>query len=169
MSEPVRGMNVYDALLEARPEAIVVYCSDPRFQMAFEAFLGNELGLTKGRFIPLVVAGGAGVLARPQTLPKEFKFMKDRLDLFCSHFPSLKRVVLINHEDCAYYRWLAGTSAGLQTDRTEDLGTQPRRDLQRIAGVFNRFLPHLGLSVELYCAGFADSGRGKVVFERILV
>lgn len=169
MSEPVRGMNVYDAILETRPEAIVVYCSDPRFQMAFEAFLGNELGLTKGRFIPLVVAGGAGVLARPLTLPKEFKFMKDRLELFRSHFPSLTRVVLINHEDCAYYRQLSSRIVGFQTDRTEDLGTQPRGDLELTAGVFNRFLPHLGLSVELYYAGFADISHGKVIFERVRV
>jgi hypothetical protein len=169
MSELEGPMNVYEAMPEARPEAIVVCCSDPRFQAAFEAFLGSELGLTKGRFIPLVIAGGAGVLARPERLPKEFKFVKDRFELCHQYFPSLHRVVLINHEDCVYYRWLSGKLAGLLLDRAQGLCTQPCQDLELIARVFDRLLSHLGLSLELYYARFTDDSHAKVVFERVLV
>ena len=81
----------------------MVYCGDPRFQEAFDGFIANELKLAKGQYIPLVVGGGAGVLAHPEKLPKEFKFMKERLELYSQAFHSIRRVILINHEDCKYY------------------------------------------------------------------
>ena len=33
---------LYDAV-DSEPEAIVVHCSDPRFQKAFKEFINNEL------------------------------------------------------------------------------------------------------------------------------
>ncbi len=167
MPEPADGLNVYEAVPQARPEAIVVYCSDPRFQTAFDPFIEKELGLRKGQFIPLVIGGGAGVLANPERLPKEFKFMKDRFELFRHHFTSIKRVVLINHEDCAYYKMLVDTIPGFLKERAGSLTHQPRADMEPIAGIFHRLLSHLGLSVELYYARFADGDRSKVVFERV--
>jgi hypothetical protein len=167
MSEPERIPNVYEAVPQADPEAIVVYCSDPRFQTAFEPFLETELGLRKGQFVPFVIAGGAGVLANPERLPKEFKFMKDRFVLFRHHFPSLRRVVLINHEDCAYYKMLGDKIPGLRLEQAGGLAHQPRADLEPIAAVFHRLLSHLGLGVELYYARFADGDHCQVVFERL--
>src|SRR5437867_6285642 len=97
------AQQTYTAIQNPKPEAIVVYCSDPRFQTAFEQFLTNELGLRKGGYIPLVIGGGAGVLGHPEQLPKEFKFVKDRFELYREHFPTIHRLVLINHQDCKYY------------------------------------------------------------------
>jgi len=81
--------NVYEAMAQVRPEAVVVYCGDPRLQTAFEPFIEKGLKLPKGQYIPLVVGGGAGVLANPERLPKEFKFMKDRFELIHRHLSHL--------------------------------------------------------------------------------
>jgi hypothetical protein len=45
-------------LAESKPQAIVVYCSDSRFQRAFREFVGNELHLEEGEYIPMVISGG---------------------------------------------------------------------------------------------------------------
>jgi hypothetical protein len=150
---------------EAQPEAVVVYCSAPRFQTAFDQFIEKELGLRKGQFIPLVIAGGAGPLAHPERLPKEFKFMKDRLELFRKHYPSINRVVLINHEDCVYYRMLAEKIPGFLQGHAADLLHRAGEDMPLIAQVFNRLLSHLGLQTEYYYARFADPDHTRVIFD----
>jgi hypothetical protein len=159
--------NVYEAMPQVRPEAIVLHCSDPRFQTAFEPFVENELGLTKGRYVPFVVAGGPGVLANPERRPKEFKFIRDRFELFHGYFASLQRLVLINHEDCAYYRLLAQAVPGLK-EHGPDLLHWPRDDLAPIAQTIRRLLAHLGWNIELYYARFAGTDRCRVVFDRVL-
>ncbi len=167
MPEPTETPNVYEAMPEVAPQAVVVYCSAPRFQAAFDQFIEQELHLAKGQFIPLVIAGGAGVLAHPERLPKEFKFMRERLELFRRNYPSIKRIVLINHEDCAYYRLLAEKIPAFLRDHGDGENHRPRADLGLIGDVVNRLLAHLGLHVELYYARFADPGHTQVTFDRM--
>jgi len=169
MAEPMENPIVYEAMPEAAPQAIVVYCSTPRFQMAFEQFIERELGLSKGQFIPLVIAGGAGVLAHPERLPKEFKFMRDRFELFRKNYPSIRRIVLINHEDCAYYRMLTEKIPAFLRRHTDSEHHEARDDLGPIAAIFTRLLTHLGVQVELYYARFADADHTQVTFERISI
>ena len=159
--------NVYEALPQAHPEAVVVYCGDPRLQTAFEPFIENGLGLQKGQYIPLVVGGGAGVLAYPEKLPKEFKFMKDRFELIHRAFPSVKRAVLINHEDCIYYRLLAEKIPGFLADGASKLTDRPGADLDVIAGVFDRLLSHFGFQPEFYYGRFVSEDHSKVTFDRV--
>ena len=102
-AQNLRGRMTYAAIQDPKPEAIVIHCSDPRFQAAFEQFIGHELHLAKGHYIPIVVGGGGGVLGHPEQLPKEFKFLKDRLEHYRRVFPTVRRIVLINHEGCRYY------------------------------------------------------------------
>ena len=156
--------KTYTVLAKAVPDAVVIYCSDPRFQDAFEKFIEGDLGLAKGQYIPFVVAGGAGALARPETLPKEFKFMKERLELFREHFKSIRRVVLINHEDCAYYKNLSSSALGsLQRFHVH----LPSDDLKVVEQVFARLLSHLGIQLEMYYARFTDDDHTQVKFEKI--
>jgi hypothetical protein len=156
-SKPGEKRAVYDAVRDARPEAIVVYCSDPRFQTAFDQFIQMELGLAKGHFMPLIIGGGAGVLGHPEQLPKEFKFLKERFELYREVFPSLRRVVLINHEDCRYYEFLKTKLLGFLGPRFVISPEQARDDLALVAKAFKRLLPH-----------FAPSGlRGRVLLRRI--
>ena len=167
MAEPVETANVYEVMPEAAPQAIIVYCSTPRFQRAFDQFIEKELGLAKGEFIPVVVAGGAGVLAHPERLPKEFKFMRDRFELLRRNYTSVKRVVLINHEDCAYYKMLTERMPGFLRPHANGPNQQSREDMELIGAIFRRLLAHLDLQVELYYARFAEGDPTKVVFDRI--
>ena len=159
------GGQVYDAVQNPSPTAIVVYCGDPRFQVAFDQFIENGLKLAKGQFIPLVIGGGAGVLSQPEKLPKEFKFLKDRFDLIRAQFPSVKRVILINHEDCEYYGMLREKFAGFLN--AHGFANHPREDMQRIAGIARLLLPFLGVSLDMYYARFADEQHTKIAFEPI--
>ena len=147
-------------------EAVVVYCSDPRFQGAFEEFVEKELGLARGTFVPIVVAGGGGVLARPHELPKEFKFIKERLELARDNFPSIRRVILIGHEDCRYYESLRSRLLGILGAKAAAL-VAPRGDLSAVAKLFQQLLAHLGMTVEMYYAKFADEGHTRVEFEKV--
>ena len=167
MPEPRENAIVYEAMPDAAPQAIVVYCSTPRFQMAFDQFIEKELGLAKGQFIPLVIAGGAGVLAHPERLPKEFKFMRDRFELFRKNYPSIRRIVLINHEDCAYYRMLTEKIPAFLRRHADSEHHAARDDLGPIAAIFTRLLAHLGVQVELYYARFADADHTQVTFDRV--
>ena len=159
--------RLYDAAPDARPEAIVVHCSDPRFHPAFEQFIQHELGLAKGKFLPLVVGGGAGVLAHPEQLPKEFKFMKDRFEFYKEAFPTVRRVVLINHEDCRYYDSIRQKIVGFIGSHWRGSAVVAREDLGALSKIFGRLLGHLGMPIDLYYARFADPARSKVAFEKI--
>ena len=167
MSESGGSTKVYEAMPHVHPEALVVYCGDPRLQTAFVSFVENELGLAKGQYIPTVVGGGAGALAYPQRLPKEFKFMKDRFELIHRAFPSVHRAVLINHEDCLYYRLLAEKIPGFLTDDTTKLRHRPGEDMDLVAGVFQRQLSHLGMKAELYYGRFVDDDHSQMAFDRV--
>lgn len=157
--------RTYSAPSEASPDALVIYCSSPRFQAAFQEFIEDTLGLAKGQYIPFVVAGGPGALARPFTLPKEFKFMKDRLELLTTQFKSVKRIIFINHEDCAYYKNLPVQVVGNLLSKLHI--HLARKDLELITQVFTRTFSHLGVQLELYYARFANPEHTQVVFDRI--
>lgn len=162
--------KTYSVLQKPKPTAVVIYCSDPRFQTAIDAFLEQELGLEKGKYIPLVIGGGAGVLANPERLPDEFKFVKDRLELFRQHYPSIKRVVLINYEDCAYYGMLKERIVNFLGPLGKNLNEKSRDDMVLVAGIFSRLLTQFsGYSLELYYSKFTDDSHNQVEFEKIKI
>ena len=116
-----QSLREYDIDKSAVPQAIVLHCSDPRFQGAFEQFLREELHLEKGQYIPIVVGGGAGVLAHPERLPKEFKFLRQRLEHYrTTVFPTARRLILINHQGCRYYQGLKERALGYRVAKERD-------------------------------------------------
>jgi hypothetical protein len=160
---------LYQVISDPKPGAIVIHCSDPRFQAAFEEFLEHELGLPKGGYIPIVVGGGAGVLGHPEQLPKEFKFLKERLEHYRQIFPTAHRIILINHEGCRYYENLKSRALaiiGARLHMPRDLG---REDLSLVGEAFRHFLSHLGYSLEFYFAKFADPGHTHIEIEKVAV
>ncbi len=167
MSTLVRAEEilVYDADVDPSCEAIVVQCSDPRLQRAFREFTATELGLGAGDFMPLVVSGGASVLAHPQRLPKEFKFMRDRLEFYRAMMPSLRRVVLITHEGCRYSRALKKRVVGARDAPREETGHE---DLKVVGAALASTLARLELTPELYYARFIGPGGARVSFERVV-
>ena len=162
---PDQFVKTYD-LIDAAPEAIVVHCSDPRFQSAFAGFIKNELHLEDGRYIPLVVSGGVGSLSEPLKLPKEFRFMKERIRMFLDRFDSIKQIVLINHEDCRHYEALQNFIGKLFTQHFANMAERQRVDLKKVAKVLLD-LASSRIETKMYYAKFADASKSKVVFEEV--
>ncbi len=162
-------LPVYTVDKGARPEAIVIHCSDPRFQAAFERFIHDELHLAHGQYIPIIVGGGGGVLAHPERLPKEFKFIRERIEHYRHGvFPTAVRLVIINHEGCRYYGSLKQRALGLLGSKAA-LAAQPHEDLSAVGRIFARLLPHLGLTIEPYYAHFTGPQENEIVFEKVKV
>ena len=165
MPDEKSDQKTYESV-NREPVAIVVHCSDPRFQKALGEFTRNELGLKDGEYIPFVISGGVASLSEPLKLPKEFKFMKDRIELFLGLFDSIKRIVLINHEDCRHYDAMKDLLGGLFLRHAPTMTERQQRDLLGVARtLMGLFRPNLNL--EMYYARFADPDRRQIVFERI--
>lgn len=160
-----QSTKTYD-LIDAVPEAIVVHCSDPRFQSAFAGFIKNELQLEEGQYIPLVVSGGVGSLSEPFTLPKEFRFMKERLRRFLERFDSINEIILINHEDCRHYDGLRNFIGKLFLQRFHNMAERQQADLKKVAKTILD-LAARRIEIKLYYAKFADASRSKVIFEEV--
>ena len=166
-TEPVSPKRLYAAPADPQPAAIVLHCSDPRLQAAFEQFITTELGLAKGQYIPIVVGGGAGVLGHPEHLPKEFKFLKERFEHYRRVFPTARRVIVFNHEGCRYYESLKTKTLAFLGPRMAISPAHAREDLSLVARAFHSLLSHLGYSLELYYARFVDPEHTQVAFEKI--
>jgi hypothetical protein len=159
--------RLYTTVPDPKPDAIVIHCSDPRFQGPFQEFLRQELGLTNGNYIPIIVGGGAGVLGHPEQLPKEFKFLKERLEHYYRIFPTARRIVLINHEGCRYYESLKIKTLAFLGAKIGISPQHGREDLSLVAKTFQRFLSHLGYTIEFYYAKFADPERTRIEIEKV--
>jgi hypothetical protein len=155
--------GVYPIQSTAAPKALVVHCGDPRFQEPIARFLAEELGLKPGKYVPLVVGGGVASLMVGDMLPKEAKSLREGIAFYVSHFASIERIILINHEDCGKYRALERAlplflhlCGGIMTDRQK---TDLRKAVEGLTA------QHL-LSVEPYFAAFTNPEHTLVHFEK---
>jgi len=146
---------VYRARFTPReqPDALVVHCSDPRFQKHFHEFLRGHLGLdTYGL---LAVPGGAHFLTLVDYLPK-FSWVGWRWMKFLVDLSRPRRLVLIAHDDCRWYReerfW----------QHAEDWTSTALSDLRRVADSFRERFGDI--SIEAYFARIEDA---EVVFEAV--
>ena len=120
---------------QERIHAVVLYCSDGRFGEQFDDFSYNYLRLF--RYDRLAIPGGPAELARG-TNPALQQHMRFLLDVH-----QLERVVLIQHQACAYY----GQVLGVAPERIESV---QRDDLMRAADAVRRIDSRL--MVEAYLA-----------------
>jgi len=105
---------------EGRIHAAAVYCSDGRLGEHFDDFLHN--GLCLPRYDRVALPGGPARLAEAdkksvenQTALAELKFLVD------AH--KLNRVILIQHENCAFYKHHTGLEGDeLRPHQADDLG-----------------------------------------------
>ena len=107
--------------LDRQIQAMGVYCSDGRFAAQVDDFLYGALGLTACD--RLAVPGGpAFLVGYPSTGREEETLVGQLLFLVDAH--QLPYVVLIAHEDCAFYTQRLGVAAEeLQSRQREDLRT----------------------------------------------
>ena len=141
-------------------DAVVVHCSDPRFQEAFKEFVRDELGIEHPAYI--VVPGSVSSVGLELVMPKHLKTLKDQVEFMVAHAKH-PRLVLINHEDCAAYGRLHEL-----IHQKVNIPARQLEDLKKAVEVFRKYIPALN-NIEIYLAHLdpkmpADS---KVYFEKI--
>ncbi len=133
-----------------RIRTLAVYCSDGRFGEQVDDLLQNALQLP--RYDRLALPGGGACLAGHFSTYREEEAALAQLR-FLVEAHDLQRVVLIAHEDCAYYtERLHISHLQLETRQHEDLA----QAVSRVRG-----LAH-GLTVAAY---FARKQGGRICFE----
>ncbi len=137
---------------EARIHAAAIYCSDGRVGEHFDDFLMNGLNLP--RYDRLALPGGPASLAGYGDSTIESQAVMDEL-AFLVEAHGLNRVILIQHEGCAFYRMRLGLDG-------DDLRLVQDDDLSRAARVIHE---HTGLdNIEGY---FASRKEGGIHFRRV--
>lgn len=147
-------------LREGDSDALVIHCSDPRFQDAFHGFTRRGLGLEQPAVI--VLPGSTASFGVQAFLPKRWHALRNQIELMTEHndFP---RVIIINHDDCRGYTDVAKFIGGLM-----NVSVSQRKHLQGMAEyILKEYLPNA--QIELYQAKIVRDGNVKGVrFERIL-
>ncbi len=138
---------------DAQPGAVVVHCSDPRFQPHFQHFLGH--GLALGHYALIALPGGAQLLT-PNDLAPKFAWACWRWTKFMVARTRPARFILIAHEDCRWY-----IENGVEADPAR-LRDRQLLDLRRVRAELAERFP--GLPVELYYARLAG---GSAEFEAL--
>jgi len=144
--------EVFRAKFEGRehPGALVIQCSDPRYQSHFQQFLHEKCGLDN--YALVAVPGGPQFLTLVEYLPK-FGWVGWRWVKFMLDATKPPRAILISHEDCRWYqdsrflKPLAGIHAS---------------DLKLVRDAFKERFPEI--AVETY---LARRDGDHVVFESI--
>jgi hypothetical protein len=125
---------------ENRIRAAAVYCSDGRFGEYFDEFLHNSLKLP--RYDRLAAPGGAACLAGHFLAFREEEGMVEQLR-FLVKVHGIQRVVLVAHQDCAFYTERLHVSL-------PQIETQQREDMQAAIKRIRSFAS--GLVVESFFA-----------------
>ena len=141
-------MNEYPLTSKLRPgetEVLAIHCGDYRFQTAFQEFLNRGLNLD-GNYDLMVVPGGPLSLILFDYLPKFNWAIWKWLRFFVENH-KIKRLVLIQHQDCAFYRTMP-----LHLHSSPEPRQRQEQDLRRVKAAMAKELPHV--AVELYYAGW---------------
>lgn len=149
--------KTFRAIRDPKPQAIFIACGDPRFQDAIDEFRRKVLDLPNGKFIPIRNGGGPTPLAYPTEMPSRCKGMTKQILFFCDKFPSINRIILIAHGDCAYYSTVPRQCHG---------HGQEKKGLPLAGSLVKTILPHQ--HIELYYAELIN-GRSEVHLEEVQV
>ena len=86
---------------DGAPDALVLHCSDHRFQSGFREFLAEGLGLSS--YALIAIPGGGHFLSMEYLFPK---LAKTGLESMSFHIKRAKphRVILIGHDDCRFFK-----------------------------------------------------------------
>jgi hypothetical protein len=153
MPTPFRSLIRYDS---RRMHAAAVYCSDGRIGEHFDDFLQNGLGLP--RYDRVALPGGPACLAGYDEARVEQVGIVDELK-FLIEAHGLTRIVLIQHQACAFYT----TRLKVSEKQLEHL---QRADLVRAA----YFIRHV-TSLDQVDAYFArqSANNDAIEFESVVI
>jgi hypothetical protein len=132
---------------------LVVHCSDRRIQAGLNEFLNKGLNL-HSNYDLLVIPGGPQCLTLIEYLPK-FSWASWKWFRYLVETHSLKRLILIAHQDCGWYKALP-----LHLHTVSDPRHRQEEDLRRARTVLTKEFPDL--RVELYYAAWDPSDRVTV-------
>ena len=152
-------MNFTCPVVRTAPTTLVVHCSDPRFQLAFCCFIPRELDNFR-QAVPIVVPGGPAPLANPM-MAREKQVLEGQIIFFLKHFPSIKLVALINHEDCGFYKEISNPT-GRENREREDTPIAAQAVAGRIASEGIE-----GVKVAAFYARFDNIDESKISFEEM--
>jgi hypothetical protein len=147
--------DMYDSKTPYEPlriHAAAIYCSDGRLGEHFDDFIIN--GLRLPRYDRLALPGGPAALAQHDETRLEHAAVADELK-FLVEVHGLERVVLIQHQNCAFYTSRLGL-------RGFEVESQQRDDLIA-AAAFVREVTR----VDRIDAYFARQFDGLVRFEKV--
>lgn len=137
-------------LNQAEPDVLVVHCGDHRIQAGLYEFLNQSLNLGQNYDL-LSLPGGPQCLTLVEYLPK-FSWASWKWFRFLAEAHELKRMILIAHQDCAWYKWLP-----LHLHASPEPRARQEEDLLRARQAVRKDFPEL--SVELYYLGWDASER----------
>jgi hypothetical protein len=134
----------------AGAEVLVVHCSDHRIQAGIREFLDRGLNLGENYDL-LTIPGGPQCLALVEYLPK-FSWVGGRWFRYLVENHELRRLILIAHQDCGWYKSLPLHlhSSSIPRERQEE-------DLRRAQRALMKDFPEL--QIELYYAGWDGSDQ----------
>jgi hypothetical protein len=156
----VAGETVYQSSMAwspERPSTVLITCVDGRWYRHFQEFARDHLNAgPQTDFV--AVPGGIEPLTLVDLIPKDFSFLRRRLEgLVEAH--GTRRIVAIAHQDCAWYkaRKIGPVTINLRDRQLADL----RRASARLRDMFP------GVKVETYYARLSHTSPAQVVFETI--
>jgi hypothetical protein len=132
-------------------ETLLIHCSDHRVAHACSKFVALEL--KEPVFDVVAVPGGPQFLRALEYMPK-FTWAGRRWLRFLMESHRIRRVILIAHQDCAWYDHLHGDH--------EDHDARQKADLHHAASDLSEWFP--GLRVESY---FATGVGAEAHFDRV--
>ena len=97
---------------------VVVHCSDPRFQEAFQSFIRDELKILHPT--PIILPGGVSDVGVDMTHPHLMKAFREKVTLMLS-LAEHPRLVLINHDGCKAYRAFHPKHTDISRKQHDDL------------------------------------------------
>ena len=140
-----------------RPDTVIISCVDGRWRSQIQDFTINHLKADLHADF-LAVPGGIEPLTLFDLVPKDFNFLRRRLEgLIAAH--GTRRIVAIAHQDCAWYK------EHKRFPFTIDLRDRQLRDLTRVAARLRETFP--SMTVETYFARLSGSPPERVVFETV--
>ena len=140
-----------------RPDTVIISCVDGRWRAQIQEFTVNFLKADLHADF-LAVPGGIEPLTLFDLVPKDFNFLRRRLESVIEAHGTT-RIVAIAHQDCAWYK--THKLFGFKVDlRERQIG-----DLKRVAMRLRDAFPDL--RVETYYARLEGTDPGHVVFEAV--
>ena len=152
--------NYYPLEVHASVDAVVVHCSDPRFQEAFRRFVREELGVIHPA--PITIPGSVSSVGTELLIPAHLKTLKGQIEFMMKHSKE-PRLILINHEDCKMYESLHTKIAHALLHKKQAV------DLVKAAALLKRIMPHLP-AISVYMARIDNTRpeKERVYFEKLM-